>query len=220
MTYSQNLLKVTFGCQVSGTDEVAETGFHAGVVDPAFDPTGYLALGASVAGSLATAFIALRVNAAFSVPSWSVFKYVKIAPIDTNGHYLGEPVINNASSAGSATTGRSLQETAVFSLRSGQSLGFANRGRMYLPHMTSAFTTNSYRYGTTSTMLTAGQTFFNACNTALGSVTGFTQCRVLIASKKGVGATKRASSLWVGDMPDTQRRRRNRIAESYVSGAI
>jgi hypothetical protein len=220
MTYPQKLLKVTLGCRVSGTDEIAETGFYAGVIDGGFDPIGFLSAGAGIAGSISTAFVTLRANAAFVVPTWSVYSFCKVAPVDTLGHYVDEPQIVTAVSAGSATSGKSLQESVVLSLRSGQSLGFANRGRMYLPHMSGGLSTNGYRYSNPTGMLTAAQTFFNSVNTALGSVSGFSQCRVLIASKKGVGAVKRASQCLVGDLPDTQRRRKNRIAELYVSGSI
>lgn len=222
MTYNQQLLKVTLGCKVNATDEVAETGFHAAVIDPLFDAAGYLALGASVAGSISSAFVTLRSATVFNTPAWSVYSYCKIAAIDTAGHYVAEPVIVSATSPGISTTGNPLQITPVLSLGSGQSLGYANRGRMYLPHMYPTIQASGYSYSSSvqSSILAAATTFFGSVNTALGSVTGFTQCRVVIASKRGTGSTKRASVLRVGNLPDTQRRRRNRTAETYVQGSI
>lgn len=219
MVYATQSVKVTIGHIIIGTDEIAETGFH--ISDPGgFSASGFMSAGASVGGSIGTAWIAFLGSSGVVCPNWSRFSYVKMAPVGLDGRYLGEPTINNYSTVGTGIARQLPQESIVVGLSSRQSLGEANRGRMYLPHISTALVSNSYRSSANGSVSLAAKTFLQAVNTAAGSVTGFTNSRVCIMSSKGLGTTKRVMDIRVGDIIDTQRRRRNRLAETYSTNIV
>jgi len=139
--------------------------------------------------------------------------WVKLAILKTDGEYKLEPkLLEKTPVAGNSGSGLSWNQTAMcVSLRTGQSLGYANHGRFYLP-------TPGYARPANATGITAVQATdlaktvarsFSTITTELSTVGQEMQLAIL--SKHGV--SKPVTLFSVGRVPDTQRRRRNAVKE-------
>lgn len=105
------------------------------------------------------------------------------------------------------------QCTMVLSLRAAQTRGLATKGRMYLPLTGFSIETsgkaNPARIGTSLALL---QTFFQT----LGADTGIVGIPILTSGAQSIlGASHPIASIAMGDVYDTQRRRRNAFQETY-----
>lgn len=105
------------------------------------------------------------------------------------------------------------QCTVVLSLRAEQSRGLATKGRMYLPITGLQIgTAGTIAGGSVTNVLTNAATFFNSLrnNAAAPGVP-------ILTSGAGsiVGASNGVAQIAVGNMYDTQRRRRNQMQEAY-----
>lgn len=114
------------------------------------------------------------------------------------------------------------QIALVATLVSGSGKGLAGKGRMYLPGIAHGVDGGGH-IGTTEVgyVATALQTFLNAVNGSIdaqGTVINASAGRAAFA---GIGAINRVvDSIRVGNVYDTQRRRRNQLAETYTSKEI
>lgn len=157
-------------------------------------------------------------NNASGIGSLSNLTWLKLAYLDLDGHYLADPplTVSFGPLVPPVTTTLPPQASYVVSLRSGQSLGEANFGRMYMPPpywmvgQNNGLATDAQANGAR----TAAKTLINGLNTRLAAqVTGIRPC---ILSSKGIGTTKEIRYIGVGKVLDTQRRRRNKLVEATV----
>lgn len=220
MPYDREFLKVTFGFSIFGTEEIALTGFS--VTDPAsltFDAAAALAeIDISVLGpQLEVEMFTLLNSANMKWADYSRINYVRIAAVDTTGLEIGDPKIHDDLTPGAGNNAEVLpQSSIVASLRSGVKTGTANYGKMYLPHTVMFLTANTPHASPTELAAFLGefQVFVNDCNTHFDAQV--TQS-VFISnlSKIGTGTTKKVAEVALGDVNDTQRRRRNKLPELY-----
>jgi hypothetical protein len=218
MSYDRQSLRCSFLFTVAGTDEVADTGFH--LTDPtstSFDAASVLGLwsGADLT-ALAELYVDLM-NASGAIMGWATYSHlsgVKLAAVDTGGHYLTEPLTQAVTGAQGGAHQVIPQSTQVLTLHSGQHFGRANHGRMYLPHTQPVLATDTPEVDNTNqhNMAVAAQTFVRAVNTLAASRHAGT--RVSNLSRLGTGTTKVVAFVGIGKVVDTQRRRRNRLTES------
>lgn len=110
----------------------------------------------------------------------------------------------------------------VVSLRAANPVGLGSKGRMYLPGFNAPIDANGQISGTdTNRLATDMKTFLDAAEVATNSP-GY----VINASQGRVGVpfaapvNRRVTSLRVGSVYDTQRRRRNALVESYASQTL
>lgn len=215
MAYVAQQVRVTLGFIIPGTAEIAETGFSISDL-PTFDAASFCSLGASVAGDIVTAYSSNGCQTLMA--SYGRLTSVKMSPLGLDGRLVAEPVAVSASVNGGTTAAQPLQITTALTMWSGATIGDANYGRMYLPYATIPYTsTNSYLYlqSQCAALATTWQGFFSDVKTAAQSVSGFSGCDIYIMSRKGSGSQKPLYALRVGNVPDTQRRRRNRVPETY-----
>ncbi len=134
-----------------------------------------------------------------------------LVPQSTDGTYLqGDSLGRNAGEQ----TGPEiypLQTALCVSLNTARA-GASGKGRFYLPAPPSTLTAATYGYTAADTQLfaTRAQAFVNKVNLNLTSAPG----GVVVASSKGFLSP--VTSVRVGNIPDTQRRRRNALPEVYV----
>lgn len=224
MAYSRQFLRVTWDCLIDGTDELGQTSLNLlPVPGPTFDAADaldeWVALGNPE--DLVDAYINLIVDAGAYWADYSQLALIKIAAIDTDGTYLTDPVGHIPDTDYHGSGGQILPQSSwVISLRSGFSTGEANRGRCYIPHSQLALATGTPRasLGAVSDAVDAAATFIGAVNTAFAVLT--TDPIVQILSRKGSGAARPVTAVRVGDVNDTQRRRRAQLAESYGEAAV
>lgn len=142
---------------------------------------------------------------------------VKVAPQDVNGKYgaEGQAVEYIRPAPLTANFGTGLpQATMVATLTTATPRGLANEGRMYLPATVHrAAPDGRVVEGVATDLLSAMQNFLPAVDAVgIGQVTVFSATRA--------GAARDVTGVRIGRVVDTQRRRRNRIAELYVSGSL
>lgn len=218
MPYDRQALKITFNFIVADTDEIAQTGYKiSGATD--FDALAAL-------GAVDTTFIQARIvefenlmdTADLFWGNYSELVSAKVAALSVNGLYLGEAVEAQAGAAfaGAEATNGCAQNSVVLSLRSAFTIGSANYGRMYLPHVAPLRTTTSpyIASSSVSAIATAARVFLDAQNNAFN--TGAEPGAISIMSSVGAGFSRAVTRVGVGRVCDTQRRRRNRLTEQYV----
>lgn len=121
--------------------------------------------------------------------------------------------------AGSGTSSKPYQTAVVFSLRT-PTPGARGRGRLYWPAIGASMTTTNFRWdaGQQALALTGMVTYLKAIGTAMGTALGFPAGALCVWSRAGL-ALHTVNTMAAGDVFDTQRRRRDRAVESYVSAA-
>lgn len=218
MAYDRESLKVTFSFTVAGSDEIAQTGYKISSVT-AFDALAALA-------EVDTAFVQARIvemedlmdTADLFWGNYSTLASCKVAALNTAGLYMTDAVEADAGAAfagGNTTTGFA-QDSVVLSLRTASTIGQANYGRMYLPHVAPLRTTATPYIASSSVTViaTAARVFCDAQNNAWNA--GDEPGAMVIMSSVGAGTTKLVTRVAVGRVVDTQRRRRNKLTENYV----
>ena len=164
----------------------------------------------------------VHTSSATSISQAAVLKWAKAARIGTDGKYVSEPVVHEgAPQQGYAgSTIASPQDAMAITLWSGLTLGKANYGRFYLPYsaLPVALANAQIDSGSVAGLLAEAKTFLDETNVWADSFVG--DARVVIMSSVGAGTTKVATTVRVGNVRDTQRRRRNGIPEAYQSAVL
>lgn len=118
---------------------------------------------------------------------------------------------------GSGAPNKPNQSSVVFSLRT-DGVGARARGRMYWPALaaTLSATTGRMTSPVPATVATEASTYLRNIATAVASVlTGVDTWQPCVFSR--VSASNRfVTGVWVGDVLDTQRRRRDKLPETYA----
>jgi len=224
MPYNQQFIKFTFIFSVTGEDEIADTSIN------------YTRASGAWAGAAATLAELdegnLEEMGGFLVSAYGVsggrwadyssLAAVKAAAIGTDGHYVAEPLLWIDDDPTSGTViGNPIQVTTVASLRSGATLGTGNYGRMYLPHFyMSQLTANPHADSTQIAGLAlAVADFISACTEEINTVVT-APLYPAIMSQAGSGSAKEITEVRVGNVNDTQRRRRAQLIETYATHAV
>lgn len=220
MTFTSQAITLDWGWTIGGTPEIANTGIHISQTGAPWSGA-VVALGEMDGGTtmsdLYDAMSTFMSTASCGWADYSDLRSVKAAAVGTDGLYLTEPVIFDSPSPDSGTTSNVLpQSSIVFSLRSGLTIGRANYGRMYLPHTRPTLTAGGpfVAGATCDAIAAAGVTFITALSTIINAATTDALVPCLMSSV-GSGTTKAIANVQVGNVIDTQRRRRNKLVETY-----
>jgi len=207
--------KVTiFGTSMQGTEEWS-TGFHLGGQSADVEPP--TEAGAAV---IAAAWKTFWQTNAVSVSSKWQFTGVKLATLDLDGTAYGNEQVYHyeaTPASGAGVIHWPAQVALVATLLSDVPRGLASKGRMYLPGIASSLTDAGKLSNTTvSAVATNLKAFFDDINT------NFELPGVATIASRGskpplIGdpVTRTVQSIRIGDVPDTQRRRRNQLVEVY-----
>jgi hypothetical protein len=216
VAYDRQFLRLTVGFGLMGTKEIAETGCTL-TGGTSFNAVSALASPTDAdLESFGTTLGATIHTAGLRWADYSAIQTVKLAAVDTSGHYLTaarevdvipEPV--------GATFHVIPQASVEVGLRSGSKIGRANYGKMYLPHTQFSLVTGSPNGSTADALATATAmaAWITGLNGAAGGWVGSPVVAVL--SRVGSGTTKTVVEVDCGDITDTQRRRRDRLVEAY-----
>jgi hypothetical protein len=173
---------------------------------------------AGLAADLDTAWTAVLANANFSdqFTTGIVWSQINVSELGTTP---AAPIVTSAQAtlggAGTAATaGLPAQCSPCISLTTATA-GSRARGRMFLPPLAAAALSSVGRISSTPRGLILGvlDTFFGAMSANAADC-------VVVSSVGGVYTTYPVNTIRLGDVIDTQRRRRNTIAEVYSSAAI
>lgn len=217
MAYSEPFIKLSFGGTVSGED-VWSNALSLGSPETGVTQAAFNALEPQqFESALRTAYMGAQGMASYETVSW-----IKLAYIGEDGKYIGEPKIYdfNVPGQGSGSFNVPPQDSIVISHLTEAKRGLAYRGRTYLPAGFGDATANGkLSSATINTILTKFTTFFNAINTITTTTTGL-PIKVIVNSNVRSGMSRYVTALSVGNLVDTQRRRRNRLSEAYVDAAL
>lgn len=221
MAYANRVKRLTFSGTCFGGTEIWSTGLF--IADPGSDVGTATQTEVDLYAARWSTFFGLMANN-FS------YKYIttqtKLSVLDTAGHPDPLNTVYNTAlvtPGGLASAPYPPQISLVASLRATAIHGLATHGRMYLPGIATAMDTTTAKMPSSQqgTLATAFQTFINGINTdaPVGEV-------VSLCSKGRTtptvlpGVSQAVTHVEIGDVFDTQRRRRNGLTEAYVNKTI
>jgi hypothetical protein len=109
------------------------------------------------------------------------------------------------------------QLTVVASLRNEVPRGDATHGRMYLPGINAGVDADARLSGAIQN--TIGTNLKNMID-GINGMTNGAGLRVVLASAKNSGTVRQVSKVMIGNLYDTQRRRRNGLTEGYTTHPV
>lgn len=220
--FADKVTHVTLTGRMLSGAEIWQTGFYMGKAAGGADEPNQ-----AFADNVRDKWLTFWTNGSNGVSQFYTFEEVKCARLGKDGKYDGSAVVTShpavATAGGSGGNALPPQVSLVATLIAGSGKGLAGKGRMYLPGINFPIS-NTGHLGTleTQTICTSLATFFQAMyddanttdvpiNASRGHIKFF-----------GAGARNvPINGVRVGDVYDTQRRRRDAIQESYkVSGLI
>lgn len=218
MAYPVPLVRVQYLFDTLTGGEKAQTGY---MVEPGGSASAFVTAMVQIdAEALMTSFANIWNSSDILTADYARLIGLKVAAISTTGTYLSEA--KTFSRQGTTIVGNDAQvppqATVCVSLSSAESLGRANFGRMYLPYTRlSQAVTQPYGDATKQgTFATTVQTWFASTETTLNLIQAGS--RIVIASKLGV--LKDVKAIRVGNLTDTQRRRRRQLVETYTTRTV
>ena len=168
----------------------------------------------SVRGAAETFWDAVRTR----IATGTRLNSVKVAPVDEDGRYIDnmDSVIYDWETplAGGNAAAHPPQVAVVASLTTGTRRGNATHGRMYLPLTAVPISSNDFTIATNVRKAIA-DAVVGLLNDSLGTIADITLDPVVM-SNIGSGTTRTITTVAIGSIPDTQRRRRNRFTEEYT----
>ena len=131
---------------------------------------------------------------------------------ETHERILTTPVRGRVEGAGMP------QQTLCISLLTGAKRGLASRGRFYPPATVASLGADGTVHpNAVNSTAQAARTLINSLNNWPGTDTPFNGQVVVLG---GNGTTRNVTAVSVGNVMDTQRRRRNKLRESYTTLAL
>lgn len=163
----------------------------------------------------AAAVVAFHQRATTYISNGALLSFVKLNPIDVNGHYIGDGTVQALYAdlpGGVAGIIYPNQVTLAVTMTTGFSRGPAHKGRIYLPLPNIPMQADG-----TITSATAGNvgTSTDTLRTALDGLNANWKLNVF-SRKLGAPAHRPITGNIVGRVLDTQRRRRRSLPELYV----
>lgn len=225
MASDRQYLKINWNFSIISTDEVATTGLAFSLLaGTSFDAEAALAeiVTATTGAALATRMQTLLASTSLLWANYSQLVSVRMAAVGTDGLELAAPKIHTVAGTVIGDNVNVLpQSTIVVSLRSMQFGPGANYGRMYLPHTSFNLNTGTPIADSNDVILvaTAADTFVEGCQTDLNAALTEVVDAMIISHITG-RESRGVASIAVGNVVDTQRRRRNQLNEVYAFRAI
>jgi len=220
MVYAHSVQRVTISGTCANGGEEWSTGFFVGEASAdASNPT------QTFADAIRTAWQTFFTSANSWVSGFYLTNEIKISQLGTDGKtMLDNTIFSTYATPISGTKATPIyppQISLVATLQSSLSRGLAAKGRMYLPGIVAFIDGGGHISNTDATNIQTNlKTFLDAVNTAAPAGS-----RVILASAgrgtAGTGARNEpVTRIRVGNVYDTQRRRRNQLAETYVSANL
>jgi len=222
MAYLNSHVKVTiFGDMFSGT-EIWQTGFHMGSTDAG---GGNFDVVESWVDALKPLWQNVFVGATQNFSGAYRTLGIKAGILKTDGHMDIDTIYTSTYATpiagGSSNPSYPPQIAVVASLRAASPVGLGSKGRMFLPGFCAPIGSTGHILGTATQALANDlRTFFDAAESATNSpgvVMNASQGRV---SPAAAPVNRQVTSVRIGSVYDTQRRRRNALHESYSTANL
>lgn len=220
MALPHRVVKVTLSGTMFGGGEIWSTGFYMG--SETADAAPITAQGmADVSAAWETFFK----NASSEISNKYTYNQLKMHVVNNDGKTLADSAQYHspatAAVGGSASAALPPQVALVATLANSLPRGLATKGRMFLPGINSIVdATGHIGVSSTGSISTNLKTFFDA----IYNDADLPGNPVLASVGRGPlhtdGAIRRISTVRVGNVFDTQRRRRNALTESYTTKTV
>lgn len=221
MAYAHKVARVTIhGTNFNGAEEWT-TGFYAGLTSgDALAPT------QEYADGVAANWQTFWTNVTSKVSSVWKTDYIKVSTLGQDGKTIADSAVysyySNPIAGGGQSDSFPPQVALVATLRSQNQRGLAAKGRMYLPGINGVLGADGHIPSSiVNDIATNFSTFLTACNSIQN------QPGVVILASQGrkaplVGPPVNAAvtDIRIGNVYDTQRRRRNQLVEAYTQKTI
>lgn len=219
--FTHKVIHVTLSGSMLGGAEQWQTGFYVGQPD-----ADALVPNQAYADAVRNAWATFFASGPPAINNTYKFEQVKLARLNEAGKYDGSDVVVSSPVAPVAgnRAGAPLppQLALVATLIAGSGKGLAGKGRMFLPGVSEGVDTTGH-IGTTAcqAIATGLATFFNTINASTdqpGQVINASKGRANLA---GIGARNvPVNGVRIGNVYDTQRRRRNQLTEVYSNAVV
>lgn len=222
MDSAHKVVKVTLSGSMWGGNEQWQTGFYMGnAASDAGAPT------QAFADAVRNAWKTFFETGANSVSDSYTFEAVKVARLLKNGDYdqsvsVAESFPAAQVKGGSAGNAMPPQVALVATLIGGSGKGLAGKGRMYLPGIKYPVNSTGHLDQTfCQTIATNLAAFFNTVNGSFDAPGHSINVSRGHKALLGTGARNvTTNGIRVGNVYDTQRRRRNALAETYSTATV
>jgi len=221
MAFAAKVVHVTMSGVMLGGAEIWQTGFYIGKPEgDAEVPT------QAQADGIRDAWATFFASGPPAIHNSYKFDQLKMARLNIGGLYDGSQVIvsSPATAVPGARAGAPLapQLALVATLVAGSGKGLAGKGRMYLPGVSEGLdATGRINAAACQGIATNLATFFNEVNGIMGFDGEVINASKGTAKLAGIGARNvPVNGVRVGNVFDTQRRRRNQLAETYYNAVV
>lgn len=224
MPYPTQFLRFTYVFDDNGA-EIAECGVNVGAT--VGTPADLFSLiDDTLCGELITAYIGNLITPGhLTWADYGRLRGMRVALLGTDGHQVGDAFEHEEGTppVGSVTEVPPQCSIAI-GLLSGETTGYANYGRMYLPYTKLSLqylhsNVSSAAAAAFSTDAAAFVSAFNEAITGLGGISG-TSGQIINISKKGSGIKKAVIAVRIAQVIETQRRRYNQTPPNYHVTAL
>lgn len=216
--YRNNHIKITLLGVLTDTEEIFSTGFRVGAETTNVDQTQWDSINEVVMDNIGSAAIALWTNQDTRIPNQWALTSIKFAWVDREDNYLADAKeFELPTTGGGGIFGFSPQLALVASLVSSKRKDPGRYNRMYFPTTIPSLYGGAYLNSDQQTdFAQAVSDFITDVNNILAAgVSPLIQARVF--SAKWEGNTLPIVQVRAGRVIDTQRRRRNKLVEDYVT---
>ena len=214
--YNRPFIKITFGGTIASTNEIWACGFH--LINTQDTPS-YLPWFNTVGASLdqiGAKVIAFLSNAQSRVPAGAQVDWIKAALIGTDGKYMEDSIEAPLTGVGGSSGGYIPQASLCVTMVSDKWKDPGRYNRLYLP-VSNQFVGSDWKATTTqaTAVATNFKTMLLEIETLLQAIPATHDTFAGVVSGTGAGSQRLVDSVQVGVLVDTQRRRRNKLAEDY-----
>lgn len=228
MASDRQYLRVSWLFSISGTEEIANTSLNYSLQTgtsfdalTAFGEVNWPVIGENM-GQLMGTFLS---TSAVKWADYAELNAIRLAPVGVDGLELAAPKIHDITGGLQGLDGDvNAQSTIVLSLRSMQVSPGANYGRMFLPYTAFTLTANSPMAvaADVSTFANDAETFIEGCEGFMNAQVTQVLNTMIIShiSTPTQRESRGVASIAVGNVVDTQRRRRNKLPETYEFRSI
>lgn len=222
MPYTERFYKLSFGGSLAGGEEIWTTSISLNDGYYGELPETSLAIAGALLPNYATEISNFMLDSRARIPRDAKLGWVKIALIGTDGKYMLAPMEIPTTGQGEDTGGYVPQAALVFTSVSDRWKDPGRYNRNYFP---TAAPDGLDSYNLTVNQAQDAADAFAEFLVAIDDVSfevasGTNRLTPFVISSAGAGSSQQITSVRVGRVLDTQRRRRNSLAEDYQSTTV
>lgn len=219
MPYAENFTTLTMNGTLADGDEIWSAGLHIrGQATFEGEWFTFFSTRANELRDICEAYIS---DVATNVPAGAKLTSIKLSRRGTDGKYMNAPIEVQADAQGAITNSYAPQNSMVNTLVSSRWKDPGRYNRFYLPF---AFGSISGDYELDSVRQAAYvgalATFIGEINDVLEEEGPGASAAVAVLSNSATGTPSLVEEVRIGKVVDTQRRRRNKLNESYMSEPV